>query len=64
MPLPPKLRSGLQPAIDRILETPFEDFKSQVVPYLDPVQQELYETPETWDRMRELVIDRLVELEK
>jgi predicted nucleotidyltransferase component of viral defense system len=63
-PLPAKLAGALQAAIDRVFEMQFEYYKSQVVSYLDPEHQELYGTPEAWDRIRELVIDRLEELKK
>jgi hypothetical protein len=31
------------------------------VPYLEADHQELFGTPTTWERMRELVVDRLSE---
>jgi predicted nucleotidyltransferase component of viral defense system len=61
-PLPPRIRAALTPAVDRVLETPFTAFQSQVVPFLADDHQEIYGTPEAWDRMREGVIDRLTEL--
>ena len=38
-------------------------FKGQVLPYLAPEDQEVYGTPDSWARMRELVAERLTELE-
>lgn len=62
-PLAPALRDALPVAIERVYRMPFEDFKAQVVPFLDPEHQALFGTPEAWDRMRELVLVRLSELE-
>jgi len=52
-------RKILSAALDRAMGLPFDMYRSQVVPYLAPEHQELYGTPETWERMRELVVDRL-----
>jgi hypothetical protein len=41
----------------------FDVFKGQVLPYLAPEDQEVYGTPDSWARMRELVAERLTELE-
>lgn len=46
-------------ALDRAMSLPFEVYKSQVVPYLAPEQQQSYGDPTVWERMRELVLDRL-----
>lgn len=62
-PLPPRLRAALPAALDRVMEMPFEAFRSQVVPYLAPDHHDVYGTSEAWDRMRELVADRLLELQ-
>lgn len=61
-PLPPRLREALTPAVERVLETSFAVFRSQVVPFLTDEHQEIFGTPEAWDRMREGVVDRLTEL--
>jgi predicted nucleotidyltransferase component of viral defense system len=63
-PLPARIKRALTTALDRVFETPFADFKSQVVPFLTPEYQEIFGTSEAWDRMREGVIDRLTELER
>jgi hypothetical protein len=58
-PFTPAERKTLDAALDRAMGLPFDVYRSQVVPYLAPEHQELYGTPETWERMRELVVDRL-----
>jgi hypothetical protein len=60
-PLPPALQKVLPVALDRVLELPFEAFAGQVVPYLPPEQQEIFATRTAWDRMRELVVDTLLQ---
>jgi hypothetical protein len=52
-------RRTLSAAIDRAVGLPFDVYRSQGVPYLAPDHQELYGSPEAWDRMRELVLERL-----
>jgi predicted nucleotidyltransferase component of viral defense system len=61
-PLPPALQERLTVAIERVLEIEFEIYQSQVVPFLQADHQEIFGTPDAWDRIRELVIDRLTEL--
>jgi predicted nucleotidyltransferase component of viral defense system len=58
-PFSPAERKALGTALDRAMGLPFDVYRSQVVPYLAPEHQELYGTPETWERMRELVVDQL-----
>ena len=58
-PFTPAERKLLGVALDRAMGLPFDVFRSQVVPYLAPEHQEIYGSPDTWDRMRELVVDRL-----
>jgi len=58
-PFSPTERKTLALALDRALELPFDVYRSQVVPYLAPEHQEIYGTESSWDRMRELVVDRL-----
>jgi hypothetical protein len=60
-PLTPAQKKTAETAIERAMALPFEAFKSQVVPYLGPEHVELYGTPEAWDRIRELVLERLSE---
>jgi len=52
-------RKTLGTALDRAVGLPYDAYRSQVVPNLAPEHQELYGTSETWERMRELVVDRL-----
>jgi predicted nucleotidyltransferase component of viral defense system len=54
-------RKSVAVALDRAVGMPFEVYRSQVVPYLEAEHQELYGTPAVWERMRELVVDRLSE---
>ncbi len=61
-PLTPTLRKALEGAVERTLSLPYEVFKAQVIPFLAPEHQELYGTLETWDRICELVVDRLTEI--
>jgi hypothetical protein len=63
-PLPPRVQAQLPAALDRVVEMPFAAFRAQVVPFLGPDDQELHGTPESWDRLRELVVDRLLELQR
>jgi hypothetical protein len=49
----------LSRALDRALGITFAVFESQVVPFLAPDHQEIYGTPEAWERICELVVDRL-----
>jgi predicted nucleotidyltransferase component of viral defense system len=62
-PLPARIRHALPQALERVSELPFEAFKAQVVPFLAPEHQDIYGTPESWQRMQELVIDRLLEFQ-
>jgi hypothetical protein len=39
----------------------YDVFKAQIVPYLSPDDQTTYGTRDTWDRMCELVVERLEE---
>ena len=39
----------------------YDVFKAQVVPFLSEDDQTIYGTPDAWERMRELVIERLEE---
>jgi predicted nucleotidyltransferase component of viral defense system len=58
-PLTVSERKILTKALDRALGLSFDVFKAQVMPYLTPDDQEIYGTPEAWDRICELVVDRL-----
>jgi len=61
-PLAPRLEQALAPALERVLDLPFAVFRSQVVPFLSSEHQEIFGTAESWDRMREGVVERLTEL--
>lgn len=63
-PLPARTKAALSTALDRVLQLPFEVFKGQVVPYLAPDHQDVYGTAESWQRMQQLVLDRLLELQE
>jgi predicted nucleotidyltransferase component of viral defense system len=52
----------LELALERVFELPFEAFRDQVVPFLDPEVVELYEDRAAWERMQAFVADRLREL--
>lgn len=58
-PFDPSQRKTVGAALDRAMGLPFDVYKSQVVPFLAPDHQDLYGTPEAWERIRELVVDRL-----
>jgi hypothetical protein len=60
-PFSPNERRALATALDRVMGLPFDAYRSQVVPYLEPDHQEAYGTRDTWERMRELVVERLSE---
>lgn len=61
-PLAAFLRKSVPTAIDRVLEMEFKTFQSQIVPFLQAEHQEIFGTPDAWDRIRESVVDRLAEL--
>ncbi len=61
-PLPHNVQDALPRAIDRAMSLEYDVFKAQVVPYLSDDDQLLYGTRDAWDRMCELVVDRLQEL--
>ncbi len=63
-PLPARTREALPRALERVAELPFEAFKAQVVSFLAPEHQDVFGTPESWQRMQELLIDRLLELKE
>jgi len=59
---PDDLKKAVPVAMDRVLQMPFDAFKAQVVSYLPVDLHELYDSPDAWDRIRELVIDELMRL--
>jgi predicted nucleotidyltransferase component of viral defense system len=62
-PLPRDVRAVLPEAVERALSVGYATFKSQVVPYLAEEDQSIYGTRDAWDRMCELVVERLAEFE-
>jgi len=60
-PLPRDVRALLPEAVERALSHGYDMFKAQVVPYLSEEDQTVYGTRDAWDRMRELVAERLEE---
>ena len=53
----------LDTALERVMEMPYEAFKAQVVSFLAPDHQDLYGTREAWQRIQDLVVERLLELQ-
>jgi predicted nucleotidyltransferase component of viral defense system len=60
-PLPDDVRAIVPEAIERALSLGYDAFKAQVVPYLSEDDQTIYGTRDAWDRMCELVAERLEE---
>lgn len=54
-------RKTVAAALDRALGLSFDVYRAQVVPFLETAHQELYGSPSAWERIRELVMDRLGE---
>jgi predicted nucleotidyltransferase component of viral defense system len=50
----------LERAAERGLALPFDAFRDQVLPFLDPEVVELYDTPATWEQMQLFVTDTLL----
>ncbi len=51
----------LAAAAERGLELPFQAFRDQVLPFLDPEITELYDTPASWEQMQLFVTDKLLD---
>ena len=60
-PLSHRVREALPRAIESAMSLSYGVFKAQVVPYLSADDQTVYGTRDTWDRMCELVVERLEE---
>lgn len=60
-PLPEGVRKALPRAVEQALSLGYDVFKAQVVPYLSQEDQTIYGTRDAWDRMCELVAERLEE---
>lgn len=63
-PLPAELPALVGRASERALSLDYDAFKAQVVPYLSADDQAVYGTRDAWDRMCELVAERLEELRR
>lgn len=63
-PLSESQLSLIPKAIDRVLAIPFDVYRAQVVPFLAADHQEIFGSREAWDRIRDLVLDRLAELKR
>lgn len=62
-PLPRPLAAKLEVAVERAMGMSFDDFRGQVVPYLEADHQDLFGNADAWHRIQELVVDRLVQLQ-
>ena len=60
-PLSDSLREALPGATERVMSLEYDVFKAQVVPYLSDEDRAIYGTRDAWDRMRELIVERLQE---
>ena len=60
-PLSRDVREALPGALERAMSLGYDVFKAQVVPYLSDDDQATYGTRNAWDRMREVVVERLDE---
>lgn len=49
----------LQEAVDRVLDTSFDEFQAQVAPFLETEIQDLYRTRDAWERIQEHVSGRI-----
>jgi hypothetical protein len=58
-PFLPEDRREVTTALERAIELPFDAYRSQVVPYLEPEHQATYGKRDAWERIRELVVERL-----
>ncbi len=50
-------------AAERCLELPFDAFRAQVLPFLDPEIAGLYDDPTVWAQIRDFVYERLLALD-
>lgn len=53
----------LEIAVERVFELPFEAFRDQVVPFLEPEVVDLYDNHQAWEAMQAAVAGRLMELQ-
>lgn len=60
-PLSDAMRQALPGAVERALSLRYDVFKAQVAPYLSEEDQTVYGTRDAWDRMCDLVVERLEE---
>ncbi len=60
-PLTRDVQAALPRALERAMSLGYDTFKAQVVPYLSEEDQTIFGTRDAWDRMCELVAERLEE---
>ena len=58
-PFTPQERKTVAAALERAMGLSFAAYASHVVPYLAAEHQEIFGSPDAWERLRELVLDRL-----
>jgi predicted nucleotidyltransferase component of viral defense system len=57
--IPESLRSLMPVAIENAMSIGFDEFRGQVVAYLEPEHQADFSARESWDRLQERVVDAL-----
>ena len=62
-PLPASSQKALEVAIERVMDMQFETYKAQVVSFLAAEHQELHGNRDAWQRIQELVGERLMALQ-
>lgn len=60
--LPEKLRSRLNKVKDNIFSVDFAVFKSQVISYLEPEDQQRFESEDVWDDIRLHIVESLARM--
>lgn len=61
-PLPASSRNALDKAIERAMDLPYDAYRAQVVSFLALEHHDVYGSREAWQRIQDLVVDRLLEL--
>lgn len=51
--------STLESALERVFDLPFDAYRDQVLPFLDPEIVDLYSNTESWEQVRTFVAERL-----
>lgn len=62
-PLQASSQQALDIAIERVMDMQYDAYKAQVVSFLAREHQELHGSREAWQRIQELVVQRLMELQ-